>query len=213
MAGMRNLAVTVAPTGATRERILRAASELFARQGFSHVSMRAVAEHAGATKPTLYYHFRDKEALFEDCLTEFNSELAATMQAAVHRGGSMAERVRAVSEALLTGSPFHPVRVHEELAEHVSGRLRERLRATFRSVVVAPVVELFEDLRRTGELRDGLPPHAAAATLIGVCIAFLGVGTRGPDERWAPLPIDGLTLGTQAAAELVSEVVLRGLAA
>lgn len=202
----------VVPPGATRERILRAASELFARQGFSHVSMRAVAERAGATKPTLYYHFRDKETLFEECLAEFNEDLAATMQLAVRRSGGMAERVRAVTEALLTGSPFHPVRVHEELAEHVSGRLRGRLRATFRTVVVAPVVELFEDLQRTGELRSGVRPDAAAATLIGVCIAFLGAGVLPAHEGWAPLPIEGLTLSAPAAAEMVSDVVLRGLA-
>ena len=199
------------PLSATRQRILSAASDLFARQGFSRVAMRAVADGAGVTKPALYYHFRDKEALFEECLADFNVELAATMHAAARREGGMASRVRAMAEALLTGSPFHPIRVHEELAEHVSGELRERLRATFRSVVVAPVTELFEVLQRSGELRNGVSPPAAAAVLIGTCVAFLGSADDEVDG-WAPLPITGLDGEPRSAAEIVSDLVLRGLA-
>jgi TetR/AcrR family transcriptional regulator len=200
------------PASATRERILLAARDLFGRQGFSRVSMRAVAGAAGVTKPALYYHFRDKESLFEECLTDFNVELGETMRSAARREGGMPVRVRAVAEALLTGSPFHPIRVHEELAEHVSGPLRERLRATFGSVVVAPVTELFETLQGTGELRQGVSPPAAAAVLIGVSIAFLR-SSQGSGEVWAPLPIDGLPTGPRPPADLVSELVLRGLAA
>ena len=198
------------PLRATRQRILSAASDLFARQGFSRVAMRAVADGAGVTKPALYYHFRDKEALFEECLADFNLELAATMHAAARREGGMAARVRAMAEALLTGSPFHPIRVHEELAEHASGPLRERLRSTFRLVVVAPVTELFEALQHSGELRPDVSPAAAAAMLIGVCIAFQRA-SHGDGEVWAPLPIDGLP--SRARARLVSDLVLRGLAA
>ena len=198
---------------ATRDRILRAASDLFARQGFSHVSMRAVAAAAGVTKPALYYHFRDKEGLFEECLVEFNVQLAGVMQAAARSDGGTAARVRAVAEALLTGSPFHPIRVHEELAEHVSGALRERLRLTFRTVVVAPITEFFETLHAADELRQGVTPPAAAAVLIGTCMAFLGSAPGADDDGWAPLPIEGLRSAPHPAAELVSDLVLRGLAA
>jgi len=211
MADMRNAMTSVATGGATRERILRAASELFAQEGFSHVSMRAVATCAGVTKPALYYHFKDKEALFEECLTDFNEELAATMQAASRRQGGMPARVRAIADALLTGSPFHPIRIHEELAEHVSGELRERLRASFRSLVVLPVTELFETLQSSGELRPGVTPPAAAAVLIGTCIAFLG-SAQG-DRGWVPLPIHGLQAWQHTPADLVADLVVRGLAA
>jgi len=207
---MRNPDPGMVPGGGTRERILRAASDLFARQGFSHVSMRAVATSAGVTKPALYYHFRDKEALFEECLADFNEELAGTMQAASRCSGGMPARVRAVADALLTGSPFHPIRIHEELAEHVSGELRERLRASFRSLVVLPVTELFETLQDAGELRPGVTPPAAAAVLIGACIAFLGAAD---DDAWVPLPINGLQAGQRTPGDLVADLVLRGLAA
>jgi AcrR family transcriptional regulator len=47
----------------TRERIIEAASKLFYGGGIRAVSVDAVAEKAGVTKRTLYYHFRSKDDL------------------------------------------------------------------------------------------------------------------------------------------------------
>jgi AcrR family transcriptional regulator len=47
----------------TRARILAAASKLFYAEGIRAVSVDAVAEKAGITKKTLYYHFRSKDDL------------------------------------------------------------------------------------------------------------------------------------------------------
>jgi AcrR family transcriptional regulator len=209
-----NSPMPVAASGGagTRERILRAASELFSRMGFARVSMRLVAIEAGVTKPALYYHFRDKAALYEECLSDFNDELTETMQQAAHRNGSPSERVRAVAETLLSGSPFHPVRVHEELVEQASAELRERLRDTFTSVVVDPVTHLFAELQAEGELRDGVRPADAAAMLIGACMAFLPP-PNGNGDAWAPLPATGSHLPAPSAAATVTDLVLRGLAA
>jgi len=197
-----------AVTATTRERILRAANELFARQGFSRTSMRVVAETARVTKPALYYYFRDKESLFEECLADFNDQMEATVRAATAQPGAAGDRVRAVAECLLAGSPFHPVRVHDELAEHVSGGLRRRLRATFQHVVVVPVTELFTDLQRHGALRDGVTPNMAAAVLIGTCMAFM----RPEDgEAWTAVALGAPANGS--AAEVVSMLVLGGVSA
>ncbi len=47
----------------TRERILQAAGKLFHRDGIRAISVDAIAEKAGVTKRTLYYHFRSKDDL------------------------------------------------------------------------------------------------------------------------------------------------------
>lgn len=49
---------------AKRARILEVASQMFVAQGYSAVSMDALAEAAPVSKPTLYKHFKDKKALF-----------------------------------------------------------------------------------------------------------------------------------------------------
>ncbi|MEZ2131122.1 MULTISPECIES: TetR/AcrR family transcriptional regulator [unclassified Sinorhizobium] len=47
----------------TRERIVTAAAKLFYGEGIRSVSVDAVAEKAGVTKRTLYYHFTSKDEL------------------------------------------------------------------------------------------------------------------------------------------------------
>jgi AcrR family transcriptional regulator len=47
----------------TRDRIVAAAARLFYAEGIRAVGVDAVAEKAGITKKTLYYHFRSKDEL------------------------------------------------------------------------------------------------------------------------------------------------------
>lgn len=51
------------PPVPTRERIVSAALKLFYDQGIKSVGVDAVAETAGVTKRTLYYHFKSKDDL------------------------------------------------------------------------------------------------------------------------------------------------------
>src|SRR6266571_4436688 len=56
----RGNAVTSEPT---RERILSAAAQLFAEQGFAHASMPAIASLSGITAGAIYRHFESKAEL------------------------------------------------------------------------------------------------------------------------------------------------------
>ncbi|MDX8452800.1 TetR/AcrR family transcriptional regulator [Mesorhizobium sp. VK9D] len=47
----------------TRKRLVEAATKLFYAEGIGRVSVDAVAEKAGLTKRTLYYHFKSKDDL------------------------------------------------------------------------------------------------------------------------------------------------------
>ncbi|WP_417455436.1 TetR/AcrR family transcriptional regulator [Kiloniella sp.] len=47
----------------TKDRILNAANSLFYGEGIRAVSVDAIAEKAGITKRTLYYHFKSKDEL------------------------------------------------------------------------------------------------------------------------------------------------------
>jgi len=51
--------------GATSERILLAASKLFAEKGFANVSVRDICRETGTSAPVLYYYFGNKKGLFD----------------------------------------------------------------------------------------------------------------------------------------------------
>jgi len=54
--------------GEVRQKILDAATELFAEKGFEGASIREIADKAGVTVPNIYYYFKDKEGLYHATL-------------------------------------------------------------------------------------------------------------------------------------------------
>ena len=67
-------------TDVQRERILQAAAQLFAAQGYANTTMAQIVRALGVTKPFVYYYFRDKQEIFEtlswkpavECLTSMD---------------------------------------------------------------------------------------------------------------------------------------------
>jgi AcrR family transcriptional regulator len=64
----------------TREAILVVASTLYATRGYEAVSMRDVAAEVRIKPASLYYHFKDKEALVRDALAHVFAEKTAPME-------------------------------------------------------------------------------------------------------------------------------------
>ncbi|MBY0406168.1 MAG: TetR/AcrR family transcriptional regulator [Rickettsiales bacterium] len=54
---------------AKNEAILKAATRLFLKKGYSNTSMDAIADAARVTKQTVYAHYKSKDALFTQMLT------------------------------------------------------------------------------------------------------------------------------------------------
>lgn len=92
----------------TRDRIIDAASNLFYDEGIRAVSVDAVAEKAGVTKRTLYYHFTSKDELISAYLAvREQPNLARFRRWYSEAEGSAAEKVRAVLRNLAR-SARHP---------------------------------------------------------------------------------------------------------
>ena len=70
--------------GKTRERILKAAHQMFFRRGFTRVKMSEIADAAGLTKRTLYHHYDSKDSLLEAML-EHQHELSTQTYATSFR--------------------------------------------------------------------------------------------------------------------------------
>ena len=64
----------------TKTKILSAAYGLFYKQGFSRVSVDAIAEATGFTKRTLYHHFESKDALVAAMLDHQHAHALARIQ-------------------------------------------------------------------------------------------------------------------------------------
>src|SRR3989344_8760963 len=74
-------------------RILVAAEELFARQGFDAVSMNAIAEAASVSKANIFHHFESKNALYLAVVRGACADSAERLQRLQHDDGAIPERL------------------------------------------------------------------------------------------------------------------------
>ncbi|WP_049751645.1 TetR/AcrR family transcriptional regulator [Halorhodospira halophila] len=107
-------------TGRTEaaERILAAAKHLFARDGYSSVSIRDIAEAAGVSKANVFHHFASKEELYVETLRRCCEAARALIQAfAEDQAREPAEQLRAFVRADLRRALDDPDATRLVLAE------------------------------------------------------------------------------------------------
>lgn len=94
-----------------REAILRAATELFARQGFHGVGMRAIADAVGIRSSSLYHHFPSKNELLRAISLDYVREFVDAQLPELEGGGSPPERLRRLLRSHILY--FHEHRLQE----------------------------------------------------------------------------------------------------
>src|ERR1043165_8199582 len=77
-----------------REAIIAAGLEEFIARGFAATRLDDVARRAGVAKGTIYLHFRDKEALFEELIRTAIVPLVARLGAPPAAAGSVRDMVQ-----------------------------------------------------------------------------------------------------------------------
>ncbi|GAA5511662.1 HTH-type transcriptional repressor KstR2 [Deinococcus carri] len=152
----------------TRARILTEAARLFVASGYHGVSMREVAAAVGVTKPALYHHYADKEALFLAMLEGTLDGLSRLVGHAQAQAGVRAQLETLVGD-LLASAPEQ--RVGLQLAgelRHVSPERRAAFEDEYRRVWMGGLSGLIEEASRRGELRADLPPAVLTRALLAL---------------------------------------------
>ena len=81
---------------------------MFTERGFANVSVRDICRKARVTAPTVYYHFKNKEGLFDAVvretvtMAEFTSELEQECGKALHS----TDKIKAFTEMYLSSFPI-----------------------------------------------------------------------------------------------------------
>jgi AcrR family transcriptional regulator len=94
------------PTAERRAVIVEAAGRLFGERGYDATRLEDVAAAAGVTKPVLYRHFDDKQALYLALLQRHRDDLSS-FAALLPAQGTVAQRVRAVLDVWLAYVETH----------------------------------------------------------------------------------------------------------
>ncbi len=143
------------PSGETKERLLRAAETLFAREGIHRVRVREIHELAGQRNASaLHYHFSSRDGLVDAILADhqasIDDEIARRLDELETRGRvSIRDVVGAVVEAL--GRKLDSQSGRDFL--RIVPQIWDRLSASIREGSATPTTRL---TRRVLSLLDGL---------------------------------------------------------
>ena len=183
-----------------RQRVLDAAVDLFATQGYSATSVAQVIERAGLTKGGFYHHFASKDELLYEVYGDLITRQLAAMDEILARGLSRAESLRLLIEDLVVstaGSAQQAVVFWREL-HHLADEHTDVYRRARRRYHDA-VRKLIADGQKAGEFGTAASAETVTFTIFGV-INELPLWYR-PTGRQRP---------AQIAAEL-ADFVLTGL--
>jgi AcrR family transcriptional regulator len=113
-----------------RDRLIAAATEVFAGHGYHGTTLDAIGERAGVTKGGVYFHFAGKEELFFAVLDHWRDRRRRQLQVPAPGPGGAAAALRAFLASYLGFQFGAPAAVHllRVLATEVRGRFTARLR-------------------------------------------------------------------------------------
>ena len=180
----------------TRNRILRAALELFSTQGYTAATTRHIAGRAGVTEVTLFRHFQSKEKLFEEVVSNslpgpLFAQFVAEAKAMEYR-----QAMLAIAEFFLAG-----LRQNEDLIKilHMESQrhseLMERIYVALVESSITILADFFAELQEKQIVRK-FNARAAAGMFLGIWL--------GLDEEEYLFAVDS---GKESSQEFVHDCV------
>jgi AcrR family transcriptional regulator len=152
--------------------IARIAARMFAERGFDATPVRAIAEAAGVTCPTLYYYFGSKEGLAQALLIRPMERLLSRVRDLLHEPLDPVERLVRIVEAHFAYSREDPDRARLGYAV-MFGPLGVGLAPDVNRFVADHTAALTEAVKRLDEVGiDVSPEHVADLVLAvrGQCV-------------------------------------------
>jgi len=190
-------------SGDKRERILRAAVKVFAKNGFYATRVSEVAKAAGVADGTIYLYFKSKDELLVSLFEDRVERLLAFMADELPKRERAAEKLRRVIEmqlGLLEGE--------RDLAEVITVILRQSTKlmkeyAAPRFIAyLDAIARIVVDGQAQGDFRADVSPHLVARALFGALDGITLTWALGRAEQGA----------LARAATQLSDILLRGLA-
>ena len=200
------------PSDITRERIIKAAVQLFAQKGYDGASIRTIVAKARVNQAAINYHFAGKDGLYRAVLGE---SFRALTESQVADAESLKSMSREDALRQFVRRQLRPLTSRDELSRHIQIFNWEAIRPTavfrkFLSEEAAPFMGVATDLvRRFLPEADHRSLVLAAIWLMGQCSVFV----RNRDQLAGPPT--GLALDERSVdwlAETISRWAIGGLA-
>jgi TetR/AcrR family fatty acid metabolism transcriptional regulator len=168
VAARRLTAVRSAPAADKRDLILRAATRVFAQNGYFQSQVADVAKVAGVAAGTVYLYFRSKDDLLVSIFERSMGEVISEGRAAAEGIVDPAERLRRIAHLHLgrLGRDKHLAVVFQVELRH-SVKFMERFSATFLQDYLKMIRDAIADGQQQGTFRKDISATTAAKIFFG----------------------------------------------
>ncbi|NQU07412.1 MAG: TetR/AcrR family transcriptional regulator [Candidatus Abyssubacteria bacterium] len=170
-----------------RERILRAAMELFRKHGFNNSSLALILEKAHITKGGFYFHFKSKMELGFAVMERTKNFWMENVIVSVTQEPDTRSRIRRMVEIMTQmyrGDIFHGGALLAVLTAEMmesKSEFAERIKAIFEEWKNS-IVAILEQGKAEGFFRDDVDTESLALILIGCCQGTMMMGHLDPEN-------------------------------
>lgn len=198
------------PASEGAQNILLAAEELFAEQGFSAVSINAIALQAGVCKANIFHHFENKEALYLAVLRNASHQMSALVAELDSGEGNASEQIGRYTQQHLKNL-FEQSRITQLILRQVqdeSGQDSPKIAHDVLGENFSRFVSILEKFQQHGELREDINPAMIATLLVGSNVFYFQIQSvidRFPEMQFAEKP--------ENFSSLLIDIVLNGILA
>jgi len=181
-----------------RDELAAAARQLFVDLGYDATSMNGIAKSAGVATNTIYWYFRDKDAVLLAVLNDVLSDAAAEYTEIADRPVSelVAWLVETLERSSLLVTAVHSRISHSEELNAWHDRFHQTTEAAFRQALVRDGVpsEMLDSEIKIGVFTiEGLLTHEmSGAEKRAICESLT--------SRWAPLAPAPATIGAPSSS-------------
>jgi TetR/AcrR family transcriptional regulator len=159
----------------TRRAILAAAEQQFARRGFVATRLEDVAAAVDLKRAALFYHFRDKQSLYEAVLADAFGSLGVRLHDAFVAPEPIAVRVERAVEAWVDTALARPT-LARLILRHAAEADEHGAQGIFANAshFMSVGASLFDQARASGEFKPAFDdPFQVASAVLGATVFYL----------------------------------------
>lgn len=162
----------------TRSKLVAAGAEIFARRGVEGARISDIAKEAGVAMGTLYTHFGDKDALFDEVMRAGKSIVLDGLAQSQQMDGDRAAKDRAAMEGVVAFAQLYGPLFRLLLSRGAADQPMQR--EVVDAIAALRITEL-EQGKKEGWVRADVRSEAAARCEVGAVFHLLDWWLDNPD--------------------------------